>query len=649
MEKKPTLLFEASNLTANFEKNCYRTGIFFAPYNILKELSKQNIFNIVLHFNINQKKYLRNIKNDKLFSKFTYIFSNCNLSYNDNIEYKIDIHKYRLKEKGLYNKVIRCLKIIKNYLRIIRNLLYYDKNYYNIIKNTDLYFTSWNYKISDEIERYKNIKIFFLLYDTISLLFPKYFPGTFTTTNYIEEFAKIHNLKSYYYYCCISNNTKNDILKYYNNIINNKKIFTAYISSAQEFYPDYNKEKLYNVLKKYNINKNDNDNYIFSLCTIEPRKNLIFTVICFLKFIIKHGINNLYFYLAGSDWDFFMREFEKVSEELIEYKNKIIRLGYIDDEDVNTFLSNSIFFTYISQYEGFGMPPLEAMQAGTPVITSNNSSLPEVVEDAAIKIDYNSEEQCIKAFEDLYFNEDLRNEYIKKGLKRAEYFSWEKTVNVIKEKMLDSIYNNNLDINIADPLFDIDNISKVIKQIYIYDNENNKNILNNMFLKNEILAIKEKDKKYFNKILSKVLINDCKYKIINIPRKYKIIKNNFLIETNNKLELIYSNENEYKLRNIPSFPVNIKKNTLYKVLCEIIEDTYNSAAIDFYAGPEYDLKETDVILDTTALLPVTFRYAYINSFDTSLAKENQIYLRIMNYGTDADITIKNIKLYELIE
>jgi glycosyltransferase involved in cell wall biosynthesis len=79
------------------------------------------------------------------------------------------------------------------------------------------------------------------------------------------------------------------------------------------------------------------------------------------------------------------------------------------------------------------MPPLEAMMAGTPVITSNNSSLPEVVGDAAITIEYNNEDQCIKAFEDLYFNEDLRKHYIAQGLERAKLFSWEKTVRSMTE------------------------------------------------------------------------------------------------------------------------------------------------------------------------------------------------------------------------
>jgi glycosyltransferase involved in cell wall biosynthesis len=171
---------------------------------------------------------------------------------------------------------------------------------------------------------------------------------------------------------------------------------------------------------------------------LEPRKNLIFTINCFIKFIKKHSIDNLYFYLGGGQWNKFINLLEEKIDRLDEYRDKIIRLGYVDDEDVNILYSNSLFFTYISQYEGFGMPPLEAMQAGTPVITSNNSSLPEVVGDAAIMIDYNSEEQCIKAFEDLYFNEDLRKYYIEKGLERAKLFSWEKTVN----KMSDFILNN---------------------------------------------------------------------------------------------------------------------------------------------------------------------------------------------------------------
>ena len=93
--------------------------------------------------------------------------------------------------------------------------------------------------------------------------------------------------------------------------------------------------------------------------------------------------------------------------------------------------SNAEWFVYTSQYEGFGLPPLEAMQCGCPVITSNNSSLPEVVGDAGIMIDWDDEEQHIQSYEKFYFNESLRKEYGQKGLKRAKNFSWKKTVNQI--------------------------------------------------------------------------------------------------------------------------------------------------------------------------------------------------------------------------
>ena len=84
------------------------------------------------------------------------------------------------------------------------------------------------------------------------------------------------------------------------------------------------------------------------------------------------------------------------------------------------------------------MPPLEAMSCGVPVLTSNTSSLPEVVGNFAIMIDPKDKEACINAMKNLYFNEDLREELSKKGLEQAKKFSWDKTVDIIINKI-----NNN--------------------------------------------------------------------------------------------------------------------------------------------------------------------------------------------------------------
>jgi len=442
-KKKLNFLFDASLLTHFFEKEkTVWAGICFCAYNILKELEKQQIFNITLLVSHDRYKFVRKMKKDLFFSRFSY-----------NIIYKTPQLSYRIKLIKTYIKNIKTnfniIKIIIYLLKILKHFLYAvfyhfnEKYHFNdkgtmiIIKKADVFFSP-DSVIYNEILKYTHIRKYMLLHDVMPILFPEYYPTFFLTNDYINEYSNIRYLNKDTYYLCNSECTKRDYVKYYSNLIDEKKMIITYIASSQNFYPDYDRKKLDKVLNKYKVGHSNNDKYIFSLCTLEPRKNLVFTVKCFIKFIKKHKIENLYFYIGGGQWNFFIHKLEEQINNLNEYRDKIVRLGYIDDEDVNTLYSNSLFFTYISQYEGFGMPPLEAMQAGTPVITSNNSSLPEVVGDAAIMIDYDSEEQCIKAFEDLYFNKDLREHHIEKGFERGKLFSWEKTVDKMTKIMIEN-------------------------------------------------------------------------------------------------------------------------------------------------------------------------------------------------------------------
>ena len=136
-------------------------------------------------------------------------------------------------------------------------------------------------------------------------------------------------------------------------------------------------------------------------------------------------------------WPIHLEELEK--QNIKWDTSLIIKAGYIDDEDLSILYSNAEWFVYTSQYEGFGLPPLEAMQCGCPVITSNNSSLPEVVGDAGLMIDWDSDEQHIEAYEKYYFNKVLRQENSLKGIERAKLFSWEKTVDLMVEQMRKAI------------------------------------------------------------------------------------------------------------------------------------------------------------------------------------------------------------------
>ena len=113
--------------------------------------------------------------------------------------------------------------------------------------------------------------------------------------------------------------------------------------------------------------------------------------------------------------------------------SKIILTDYIEEKHLAKYYSNALCFIYPSLYEGFGLPVLEAMQSGCPVITSNISSLPEVIGDAGIQINPSDDNEMIAAYEKMYFDENFRNNCIQKGLERAKLFSWEKCASELLE------------------------------------------------------------------------------------------------------------------------------------------------------------------------------------------------------------------------
>ena len=277
-------------------------------------------------------------------------------------------------------------------------------------------------------KEYLHLAKFLVIYDAIPLIFDEYRnnPGNY----WFLELAR--KLDESYTCFAISAYTKADFLKYLPHLKPENIIVTP-LACDERFKPA-NADEIARARKKYNIP--ENKKYIFSLCTLEPRKNLIRAVKCFANFISKNNIDDLVFVLGGAHWDAFIEKLENEIGSLDEnIKSKILKIGYVDDSDQAALYSGALFFVYTSAYEGFGLPPLEAMSCGTPVITSNNSSLPEVVGNAAIMIDYDDDEAHIKAYESYYYNENLRQENSKKGLERAKLFSWEKCADIMITEM----------------------------------------------------------------------------------------------------------------------------------------------------------------------------------------------------------------------
>jgi glycosyltransferase involved in cell wall biosynthesis len=113
--------------------------------------------------------------------------------------------------------------------------------------------------------------------------------------------------------------------------------------------------------------------------------------------------------------------------EQLKLQDRVIFTGYVPDFDLPALYNGASLFVYPSFYEGFGLPPLEAMACGTPVIVSHATSLPEVVGDAGIYVDPFDVEQISSSIDTVLSDAELRQNLGERGLKRAKLFSWEKT------------------------------------------------------------------------------------------------------------------------------------------------------------------------------------------------------------------------------
>ena len=225
----------------------------------------------------------------------------------------------------------------------------------------------------------------------------------------------------------VSKSTKNDLVELYN--INPEKIKVIYSGVSLESRIKNQESRIFEVQKKYNLP----EKYILYLGTLEPRKNIIGLIKAFelLKFKQRRpaqgGLpaeDNYKLVIAGSKGWLYKDIFKTVENS--PAKNDIIFTGFIDDEDKSILYSQAELFVYPSFYEGFGFPPLEAMACGTPVITSNFSSLPEAVGNAAIMINpYNLDELC-RAMEIVLNDDELKDILIARGLEQTKKFSWQK-------------------------------------------------------------------------------------------------------------------------------------------------------------------------------------------------------------------------------
>ncbi len=226
----------------------------------------------------------------------------------------------------------------------------------------------------------------------------------------------------------ISEHTKRDLITRLQ--IPEEKIRVVPCAAASHFRP-LDAASRSSILSRYGLPETG---YLLYAGNIEPRKNLVRLLRAY-SLLKQDGERPLPFFLCGGvGWK--NTEIHRCVEQL-SLQRDVQFLGYVPDEHLPALMNGATVFLYPSLYEGFGLPPLEAMACGTPVVTSNVSSLPEVVGDAGVMVDPTDVEGLMKAIGRIVVDEELRRDLQRRGLERAKLFSWEatarKTVQVYEE------------------------------------------------------------------------------------------------------------------------------------------------------------------------------------------------------------------------
>lgn len=214
--------------------------------------------------------------------------------------------------------------------------------------------------------------------------------------------------------------TKNDLIECFD--ISSERIHVIPLGyDVNQYYPDKNKS----IINSFEITSP----YLLYLGRLDSRKGIVDILDAFE--VLREKRNDLTLVLAGA----FDSSATVIKERLNSYKyiEDVILPGFVTQEQKRVLMTSAELFLFPSEYEGFGLPVLEAMACGTPVITTNVSSLPEVGGDAAVYVTPKNPEELADAIEKLLGSEGLRKSYIEKGFAQCKKFSWDKTAELTED------------------------------------------------------------------------------------------------------------------------------------------------------------------------------------------------------------------------
>ena len=255
------------------------------------------------------------------------------------------------------------------------------------------------------------------IHDCIHLMFPQYLPNRFALAYARASIGAAARRATRI--LTVSESSKRDILRFVD--VDDGKIDVIYNAYDERFAIEPNQEEMVRVRERYQLH----DEFILYAGNVKPHKNLERLIQAF-HLVRRRGLDRLKLVLIGDEISKYAALRRAVHQHQL---HKYVRfLGYLPEETLAVMYRLAGVFVFPSLYEGFGLPPLEAMASGTPVVTSNVSSLPEVTGDAALLVDPLDPAAIADAVCSVLTDETLRRSLREKGLARALQFSWEQSI-----------------------------------------------------------------------------------------------------------------------------------------------------------------------------------------------------------------------------
>ncbi len=410
------VLFSGDILSNYNRDNHTRSGIYFVAYSLLNEFCNMEDVQVTIFCSPEKKDLLESfIKNRNL-----------------NIGIKsLKFLPHRKLKKWFFNKNVNR---VEKGLRPLRGRRFLGKICETLDKlcasvearhfqDYDAFFSPC--EAAPYAVEYSGIPIYTIIHDLIPIV-----TGEFPVRKGYWLYEVLNQVSKEKHYFCISECTKKDFLNHCNevNLDFVKVVYNGYVPKICTL----KSEEIDAIVSDAGLSGN---NYILILGTVVPHKNVERQIRAGVRFIKEEGLEDFRIAIVGSCGN--TEDILDRAKIPAEDRKYVVFCGYVPDEHIVAYYRRAFCLSYTSLYEGFGLPPLEAMKEGCPVVTSNSSSLPEVVGDAAICIPPEDETAHVAAYTRLLEDKDLRAEVIERGRKRVDLFRWDNAAS----KMMDEMRN----------------------------------------------------------------------------------------------------------------------------------------------------------------------------------------------------------------